>query len=450
LKNNISVIGAGYVGLVTGACLSSLGNNVILVDKNKKKINEINNGKDPINEPNLKNVIVNSKKRKLIYATKDLNIAVKKTDITFIAVDTPTKNNKIDLSQIESVIKELSSALLKKFKKFDDYHLIVIKSTVLPGTSNYILKILKKNLKKYFSKIRICSNPEFLRQGFAVKDFLKPDRIVIGVNEKKTKDRIKKLYSNFKCPIIITTLENSELIKYISNSFLANLISFSNQISILCNNIHNTDVKTVLKALKLDKRLVIKKDNKLLKPKILDYLAAGSGYGGSCLPKDVKAINFFLKQRKIDAPLLNSIEKINNDQPHKLIRHFEKKVGKIKNMKIAVLGVSFKAESDDLRDSPALKMINLLKKKGGILKVWDPVVKKESLKNIKIKSFSNNIYKTIKNSECIFIATGLKQINCLDWKKLSEIVSKKVIYDSRNFLNKNKINKFFIYKHIGS
>ena len=348
------------------------------------------------------------------------------------------------------MIKELSSALLKKFKKFDDYHLIVIKSTVLPGTSNYILKILKKNLKKYFSKIRICSNPEFLRQGFAVKDFLKPDRIVIGVNEKKTKDRIKKLYSNFKCPIIITTLENSELIKYISNSFLANLISFSNQISILCNNIHNTDVKTVLKALKLDKRLVIKKDNKLLKPKILDYLAAGSGYGGSCLPKDVKAINFFLKQRKIDAPLLNSIEKINNDQPHKLIRHFEKKVGKIKNMKIAVLGVSFKAESDDLRDSPALKMINLLKKKGGILKVWDPVVKKESLKNIKIKSFSNNIYKTIKNSECIFIATGLKQINCLDWKKLSEIVSKKVIYDSRNFLNKNKINKFFIYKHIGS
>ena len=235
------------MGLVTGACLSSLGNNVILVDKNKKKINEINNGKDPINEPNLKNVIVNSKKRKLIYATKDLNIAVKKTDITFIAVDTPTKNNKIDLSQIESVIKELSSALLKKFKKFDDYHLIVIKSTVLPGTSNYILKILKKNLKKYFSKIRICSNPEFLRQGFAVKDFLKPDRIVIGVNEKKTKDRIKKLYSNFKCPIIITTLENSELIKYISNSFLANLISFSNQISILCNNIHNTDVKTVLK-----------------------------------------------------------------------------------------------------------------------------------------------------------------------------------------------------------
>ena len=348
------------------------------------------------------------------------------------------------------MIKELSGALLKKFKKFDDYHLIVIKSTVLPGTSNYILKILKKNLKKYFSKIRICSNPEFLRQGFAVKDFLKPDRIVIGVNEKKTKDRIKKLYSNFKCPIIITTLENSELIKYISNSFLANLISFSNQISILCNNIHNTDVKTVLKALKLDKRLVIKKDNKLLKPKILDYLAAGSGYGGSCLPKDVKAINFFLKQRKIDAPLLNSIEKINNDQPHKLIRHFEKKVGKIKNMKIAVLGVSFKAESDDLRDSPALKMINLLKKKGGILKVWDPVVKKESLKNIKIKSFSNNIYKTIKNSECIFIATGLKQINCLDWKKLSEIVSKKVIYDSRNFLNKNKINKFFIYKHIGS
>ena len=368
------------MGLVTGACLSSLGNNVILVDKNKKKINEINNGKDPINEPNLKNVIVNSKKRKLIYATKDLNIAVKKTDITFIAVDTPTKNNKIDLSQIESVIKELSGALLKKFKKFDDYHLIVIKSTVLPGTSNYILKILKKNLKKYFSKIRICSNPEFLRQGFAVKDFLKPDRIVIGVNEKKTKDRIKKLYSNFKCPIIITTLENSELIKYISNSFLANLISFSNQISILCNNIHNTDVKTVLKALKLDKRLVIKKDNKLLKPKILDYLAAGSGYGGSCLPKDVKAINFFLKQRKIDAPLLNSIEKINNDQPHKLIRHFEKKVGKIKNMKIAVLGVSFKAESDDLRDSPALKMINLLKKKRGNFKSVGPSSKKRIFK----------------------------------------------------------------------
>jgi len=449
-KNKVSIIGAGYVGLITGACLSKFGNKVILVDKDIKKINKINNGKDPINEPFLEKIIYSSKKKKLIFATKDLDNAVLNTEITFIAVDTPSKNKRIDLKQIKSVITSLAIALLKKFKKLNNEHYVVIKSTVLPGTTNYLSQLLKKKLGLYFKNVRICSNPEFLRQGFAVKDFLNPDRIVIGSNDQKVINKMREIYSVFTCPIITTSIENSELIKYVSNAFLANLISFSNEISNLCNKIYNTDVQTVLKTLHLDKRLSIKYKNKFLRPKILDYISAGSGYGGSCLPKDVKAINYFLKQKKIRAPLLQSIEKINDDQPNKIIKHFEKNVGKIANMNIAVLGVSFKGNSDDLRNSPALKIIHLLRKKGGKLRIWDPIVKKDSLKNLKKGEFSNNLDQVIKNTDCIFIATAIKEIQFLNWKKILSLVSQKTIYDSRNFLDANKINKYFTYYHIGS
>ena len=447
IKNRISIIGAGYVGLITGACLSKFGNKVILVDKDKIKINKINNGNDPINEPLLKKIIYYSRKKKLISATHDLHDAIFNTETTFITVDTPSKKKQIDLVQVKSVIEDLAVILLKKIKSFNKEHYIVIKSTVLPGTTNNILEFLKKKLGSHSSKVKICSNPEFLRQGFAVEDFLKPDRIVIGSDDKKIINKMKEIYSVFKCPIIVTSTENSELIKYISNAFLANLISFSNEISILCNNIRNTDIQTVLKSLHLDRRLSIKYKNKVLRPKILDYLMAGSGYGGSCLPKDIKAINFFLKQKKIKSTLLESIEKINNDQPYQVIRHFEKKVGNIFNMKIAVLGVSFKGGSDDLRDSPAIKIIHLLKKKGGKLKIWD---RKKSLQKLKIKEFSNNLNMTVNNTDCIFIATAVKKIRFLNWKKISNLVSKKNIYDSRNFLEKNKINKYFNYYHIGS
>ena len=449
-KHNISVIGAGYVGLITGACLSKFGNKVIFVDKDKNKIRSINNGKDPINEPYLEKIIYNSRKKELIYATNDLQSAIFNTDITFIAVDTPSKNKKIDLRQIKSVIIDLSKALLLKNKKINKKHFIVIKSTVLPGTTNYIKQFLKKKLGKNFKNIEICSNPEFLRQGYAVKDFLNPDRIVIGSSNQEINKKMSKIYSVFHCPIIITSFENSELIKYVSNVFLANLISFSNQVSILCNYLPNTDVKTILKGLHLDKRLSIKYKNKIFKPKMLDYINAGSGYGGSCLPKDVKAINQYLKKKRIKAPLFQSIEDINNEQPSKVIKHFKKKLGNILNMKIAVLGISFKGDSDDLRDSPAINIIRLLKKEGAKLKIWDPYVNYKAVRNFKIIGFSNNLNKVVYNADCIFIATAIKKITSLNWKKISHLISKKNIYDSRNFLDKDKVKKYFNYYHIGS
>ena len=338
---DISIIGTGYVGLVTGACFAELGHNVTCVDVMKEKIDLINNKKSPIYEEGLEEILQKNVGKNL-FATLDLKKAVLSTDITFICVGTPPREDgSIDLKNIKESAEQIGSSL--KAKK--NYHLIVIKSTVVPGTTWQIKKIIEKfSGKKNFG---ICMNPEFLREGKAIYDFLHPDRIIIGEYDKKSGNILYEIYKDFSCPILRVDLKTAEMIKYASNAFLATKISFINEIGNICKKL-GIDVYKVAEGVGLDSRI---------SPK---FLKAGCGFGGSCFPKDVKALAAKAKELGYTPILLESILEINKNQPLRMIELLRNKIGKLENKKIGILGLAFKPGTDDIRESPAIEIIKRL------------------------------------------------------------------------------------------
>ena len=429
----LCMIGTGYVGLVSGVCFSDLGNDVICVDKDINKINNLKNGIIPIYEPGLEELALKNYKNKRLNFSTNLSEAVKKSDIIFICVGTPTKknSNSADLSQVYMVTKEISKSI-NKFK------IIINKSTVPVTTGDEVEKIIAKKVsRKYFS---VVSNPEFLREGEAIRDFIYPDRVVIGSNDKKSEKILKNLYSPLiskGAKFVSTNRRAAELIKYASNAFLATKITFINEIANLCEKI-GIDVEDISIGIGLDKRIGSR------------FLRAGPAYGGSCFPKDTKAIVSTADKFKTNLSVIKSVIKSNEIRSNIL----QKRVNlilknKIKNKKIAFLGVTFKANTDDMRDSSSLKLIPYLSKRGAKIKYFDPTGSKKEFNKLNNVKFSNSIQASIEGSDLIIIHTEWNDFKSINFKKYSKNKNL-IIYDMRNIFSPNKIKKMgFKYFGIG-
>ena len=428
----LCMIGTGYVGLVSGVCFADLGNDVICVDKDIKKINSLTKGNIPIYEPGLSELVVKNYKNKRLSFSTDLKISIKESDIIFICVGTPTKknSNSADLSQIYEVAKLISKSI-NKFK------IIITKSTVPVTTGDEIEKILlKRNSKKKFS---VLSNPEFLREGEAIRDFIYPDRIVVGSNDKKANRIMKNLYSPLiskGAQYLSTSRRAAELIKYASNSFLATKITFINEIANLCEKT-GINVEDISIGMGLDKRIGSR------------FLRAGPGYGGSCFPKDTKAITSTADKFKTNLSVIKSVIKSNENRSNLLLnRVYEILNKKIKNKKITFLGVTFKANTDDMRDSSSLSMIPALAKKAKI-KYFDPTGYKKEFSKIKNVYNANTIKESLDSSDLVIIHTEWNDFKSINFSNL--VKSKKlIIFDMRNIYSPEKIRKQgFKYHSIG-
>ena len=429
----LCMIGTGYVGLVSGVCFSDLGNDVICVDKDQDKINNLQKGIIPIYEPGLEELVLKNYKNKKLKFSTDLKNSIKKSDIVFICVGTPTKKNGIgaDLSQIYSVSKEISKSI-NKFK------IIITKSTVPVTTGDEIEKILLKKVNK--NKFSVISNPEFLREGEAIRDFIYPDRVVVGANDKKSANILKNLYSPLiskGAKFISTNRRAAELIKYASNAFLATKITFINEIANLCEKT-GIDVEDISIGIGLDKRIGSR------------FLRAGPAYGGSCFPKDTKAIVTTADKFKINLSVIKSVIKSNGLRSKLLLKKVnEILLNKIKNKNICFLGVTFKANTDDMRDSSSLEMIPFLSKKGAKIKYYDPTGLKKEFNKLKNVSFSNSIYEAVKGADLVILHTEWNDFKSINFKKLHPSKNLK-IYDMRNIYSPLKVkSQGFKYFGIG-
>lgn len=429
----ISIIGTGYVGLVTGVGLASVGHKVACVDIDEEKIKKINKGISPIYEKGLEGLLKKSIAKKLFSATVDLKSAVLDSDITFIAVPTPgKKNNEIDLSYIKSASRQIGTVLSKK----NSYHIIVIKSTVVPETSiKIVLPLIEKySKKKAGEEFGLCMNPEFLSEGNAVNDFMNPDRIIIGELDKKSGDFLARAYKNFETDIFRTSLQNAEMIKYANNGFFSTLISFSNEIANICEKIPGANAFEVLKGVYLDKRLNPVINKKRANPGMLSYLYPGCGFGGSCFPKDVKALISFSKKKGYKPVILSGVLDVNKKQPIHLVELLKKKLGNLANKKIAVLGLAFKPGTDDTRESPAIPVINELLISKAFVSLYDPAADYSRLKNLPIE-FADSVENVIKNKDACLLITSWQ-----DFKKITPEMLKKeglnpLLIDGRGFFD---------------
>ena len=427
----LCMIGTGYVGLVSGVCFSDLGNDVICVDQDIKKINNLKKGIIPIYEPGLDELVLKNYKNNRLKFSTDLKDSVTKSDIVFICVGTPSKKNGngADLSQIYNVAKEIRNSI-SRFK------IIITKSTVSVTTGDEIEKIISQKISKNF--FSVVSNPEFLREGEAIRDFYKPDRIIIGTTDKKSNNLLKNLYSPLisrGAKYINTSRRAAELIKYASNAFLATKITFINEMANLCEKI-DVNIEDISIGMGLDERIGGR------------FLRAGPAYGGSCFPKDTKAIATTADKYKTNLSVIKSVIKSNENRNSLLLKRVEDILKKrIKNKRICFLGVTFKANTDDMRDSSSLSMIPSLIKRGAKINYFDPTGEKEDFKKLKNAKFSDNINSAIKHADLIIIHTEWNDFKSINFKK--EVQNKKfIIFDMRNIYSPVKMKELKI-KYFG-
>ena len=420
----ICIIGTGYVGLVSGTCFADLGNRVYCVDKDKFKINKLKNAISPIYEPGLDDLIKNNFKAKRLHFTDNLEKAVKESQIIFICVGTPNKKNSnlVDLSQVYNAAKSIS-------KYIKSHKIIVNKSTVPVTTGDQIEKIIGKKVKK--SLFDVISNPEFLREGEAIRDFKYPDRIVVGSDNKKTFKKMKVLYEPLikkGAKFFSTSRKGAELIKYASNAFLATKITFINEIANLCESA-GINVEDVSVGMGSDARIGSR------------FLRAGPGYGGSCFPKDTKGLVSISDRFKTNLSIVKSVIKSNHDRKILLTKRVSKIMNNsIKNKKITVLGVTFKANTDDMRESSSLVLIPYLLKKGGVVKYYDPSGPKSEFKKNKNLKFEKTLPKACLGADLIIINTEWDEFKSIDFRKMVRKSNFKV-YDMRNLYNPSELKK---------
>ncbi len=425
------MIGTGYVGLVSGVCFSDLGNTVYCVDKDINKIESLNNGNIPIYEPGLEEILKKNYKQKRLIFTNDLKKAVLKSDIIFICVGTPTKknSNSADLKFVFNVVKELKK-IIKRYK------IIVTKSTVPVTTGDKIENILAR-LKKN-KLVDVVSNPEFLREGEAIRDFIYPDRVVVGTNSKKANKILQSLYLPIikkKNKYFNTSRRGAELIKYASNAFLATKISYINELANLCEKT-GVDIKDVSVGIGSDQRIGER------------FLRAGPAYGGSCFPKDTRALSDTAKKFKSNLSIVDTVIKSNENRKKLLIKKIDKILkGKIKNKVITFLGVTFKPNTDDMREASSIPMIKYLNKKKCTIKYYDPSGEKNEFKKLKNVKYHNTINAACSNSDLIVIHTEWNDFKLINFKK---IVKKNsfIIYDMRNIYSPIKMKRLNI-KYFG-
>ncbi|MDD3488181.1 MAG: UDP-glucose/GDP-mannose dehydrogenase family protein [Candidatus Pacebacteria bacterium] len=428
-KRDIAIIGTGYVGLITGVCFASLGHNIICVDKDKNKIALLNNGQIPIYEPGLDKIL--KKHRKNILFTTDSKKAIEESGIIFIAVNTPTgKRGEIDMKYFKAAIREIATQI-------EEYKIIVNKSTVPVGTGEWVQKEIKKYYQGNFS---VVSNPEFLREGSALKDFLKPDRIIIGAEDNKSKKIMLEIYSKIEAPLLVVDIKSAELIKYAANAFLATKISFINEIANLCEKI-NGDVVKVAEGIGLDKRIGPK------------FLNAGIGYGGSCFPKDVRGLDSIGKEYKYNFNIIKAVMLVNQKQQERFVRKIKKILNKIKGNRIGVWGLSFKPNTDDVRKSPAIAIIKELQKNINYkIQAYDPIAIENAKKEIPFKNikYSKNAYEAAKNADILILITDWSEFSKINMQRVKKSMRQYYILDGRNQLNPENIKKLgFYYEGIG-
>ena len=431
---NITMVGTGYVGLVSGTCFSEFGFNVCCVDKDPEKISNLNKDIVPIYEPGLENLIKKNKSAGRLTFSNDIDGNIKKSDIVFIAVGTPSRrgDGHADLSYVYQAAEQIG-------KKIEGYTVVVTKSTVPVGTGLEVKNIIKKvNPNADFD---VISNPEFLREGNAIQDFMRPDRVVVGFESEKAKKIIASLYKPLfliETPILFTDLKTAELIKYSANAFLALKISYINQMADLCEKI-GADVHDVAKGIGLDKRI----GNKFLHP--------GPGYGGSCFPKDTIALVKTANQNNSDISIIDTVIKYNTNRKSEMANKILKKLGNdLTNKKVSILGLSFKPETDDMRDSPSLDIIPILQKNGITISAYDPVAMNEAKKLLKNTEFSNDLETCLQNSDALVILTEWNQFRGLLPDYLSKYMKGNILIDLRNALDpENFINSNFNLVQIG-
>lgn len=435
---NITIVGTGYVGLVTGACLAETGAFVNCIDVNQSKIDNLNNGIMPIYEPGLEDIVKrNVQKERLFFKTK-LSEVVNDSDAIFIAVGTPPdEDGSADLKYVVGVAREIG-------KYLTDYTVVITKSTVPVGTAKKVKNAIQEELDKRGLDVEfdVASNPEFLKEGNAVDDFLKPDRIVIGVETEKAEKVLKRLYKPFVLnnhPIIVMDVTSSEMTKYAANSMLATKISFINEIANLCE-IVGADINLVRKGIGSDTRIGYK------------FLYPGVGYGGSCFPKDVQALVKTAKDFDYDLKVLKAVEEVNYYQKtvlfNKIYKHFN---GELAGKTIALWGLSFKPETDDMREAPSLVLIEKLLEKGASVAAYDPIAMHEAERVLgdKIK-YCKDMYEALIAADALAVVTEWSEFRLPNFKVMAKLMNEKVLFDGRNIFDLEQIDDFdFVYYSIG-
>lgn len=426
----IAVIGAGHVGLVTGACFAELGNTVMCVDNDKEKIKILLSGKVPLYEPGLAALIKKNAKRKRLLFSNSIKDAVNFAGIIFIAVGTPSKEKgAADLSAVENVSAEIA-------KHMRAYKLIVEKSTVPVETGRWVAHTLNA-FKDKRVKFDIASNPEFLREGCAIGDFMHPDRIVIGVQSKKAGNLLKELYRPLKAPIVVTDIESAEIIKHASNSFLSMKVSFINAISRICDSC-GADVKKVAEGMGLDKRIG------------REFLNAGIGYGGSCFPKDLAAFINIAESFGYNPEILKVIAKVNSEQKIFFAEKIKSALWNLKDKTIGVLGIAFKPNTDDIRQAPSLEIIKMLQKEGARIKAYDPKAMQKAKGVLDNVEFCKDPYKVAEGSGCLVIITDWDEFKNLNLKRIKNSLTQPIIIDGRNMFEPSAMKKLgFTYICMG-
>lgn len=436
----IAIVGTGYVGLVTGTCFAEMGTEVFCVDIDQKKINDLKNGIIPIFEPGLDEMVERNQKAGRLQFTTDLSSILNDVDIVFSAVGTPPdEDGSADLKYVLEVARTVGRNLNK-------YIVVVTKSTVPVGTANLVKQAVQEELDKRGKsdvKFDVASNPEFLKEGAAVSDFMQPDRVVVGLESEAARKLMERLYKPFTMNnyrIIYTDIPSAEMIKYAANAMLATRISFMNEIANLCE-IVGADVNMVRKGIGADARIGTK------------FLYAGCGYGGSCFPKDVKALIKTAKKNNYDMRILQAVEDVNEAQKNilfdKLMNYYN---GDIKGKTIAVWGLAFKPKTDDMREAPALVLIDKILKAGGKVRTYDPVAMKEA-EHLHLKdtvTYARDIYDATLDADAILMVTEWAEFRLPTWEVILKTMKKPVVFDGRNIYNKEEMNEIgFDYFGIG-
>lgn len=428
----IAVIGTGYVGLVAGACLAETGNQVICVDKDESKITRLRRGKIPIYEPGLEELVTRNKKEARLAFTTALDRAVRQSQIVFIAVGTPQgEDGSADLQHVLAVAREIGRAL-------NGYKVIVDKSTVPVGTAEKVREVIRRESTHPFS---VVSNPEFLKQGAAIEDFLKPDRVVIGADDSRAADIMVELYKPFTrtgAPIMVMDCASAELSKYAANAMLATRISFMNEIANVCE-LYGANVDEVRRAMASDKRIGPA------------FLFPGVGYGGSCFPKDVKALIHFSGDRQYDFRILKAVEQVNESQKTRLLARMESHFGSLKGKRIAVWGLAFKPRTDDMREAPAIPFIKGLLARGVKVQAFDPeaVEVARGIFGSKVE-FAKNSYEALKGADALAVITEWNEFREPDYARMKKLMRQPVLFDGRNVYTPEVIKaQGFTYFSIG-
>ncbi|MEE4310673.1 MAG: UDP-glucose/GDP-mannose dehydrogenase family protein [candidate division KSB1 bacterium] len=429
----ITIVGSGYVGLVTGTCFAEFGNIVHCIDVDEEKIKNLQKGKLPIYEPGLDILVHKNMKEERLHFSTDLKEAVEKSLIIFIAVGTPPKEDgSADLKHVEGVAKDIA-------KYLNGYKVIVNKSTVPVGSGKWIHDVIQKHLKGDVS-FSVVSNPEFLREGSAIEDFMRPDRVVIGSEDEQATAIMNDLYSPLyliETPIVVTNLESAELTKYASNAFLAVKISYINEMARICERV-GADVHDVAKGMGLDNRIGKK------------FLHPGPGFGGSCFPKDTRAIVQTAEEKDYSFNLVKAAVKVNEDQKKLMIDKIKNAVGDLKGKTIGILGLSFKPNTDDMREAASITIINGLMKEGASVKSFDPVAMEEARKVLPKITYCKDTYETAVDADALVFLTEWNQFRSLDLHKLKSLLKKPVVIDLRNIYEPKKMKELgFDYVSVG-